>query len=174
MAADADDPLQTVPIEQFVQDKRAVLEHGGIYGMPSTWVGNMENIPAGFVRLSVHLGITILVLLAAAGLLAQLFRRRDLALTGLLLGMVLYVAAVDRGLLAYDMSRLADPQEPLQVRLVACSRAGATFFYKDTAAQLLGSALSQLPTGTPSSLSNAVGDAAASLRYELEGRAGRS
>ncbi len=80
-----------------------------------------------------HLGLTSLLLIAAAVLLAQVFRRRDLAMAGLLLAMVLFVAGWDRGTLAYDLARLNDPAAPLSVRLAGCCRADQTFFYGRTA-----------------------------------------
>jgi hypothetical protein len=81
--------------------------------------------------------------------LAQVFRRRDLAMLGLVLGMALYVVAFDRALLSYDLSQLADPGASLQTRLVACSRSGATFFCKRTALYGLAAVASAQPDMPP-------------------------
>lgn len=80
-----------------------------------------------------HLGISSLLLIFSVVLLTQLFRRRDLALAGLLLAMVLFVVAWDRGMLAYDLSRVNDPNAPLAIRLAGCTRVSTTFFYGRTA-----------------------------------------
>ena len=130
-----DDPLRTVPLEEYVQLRQDVLRRSGIYGAPHTAVeAHMEAVPAGALRLGTYLGMPMLLLPAAAVLLSQLFRRRNLAAAALILGLLLYVAVSERVLLAHDLSRLVDPAAPLQVRLVAADRlAMATFFYKDTA-----------------------------------------
>jgi hypothetical protein len=160
------DPLRTVPIAEFVQSERGVLQAGGIYGFPNTQVlDGLEQVPAGGIRLTAYLlGIPMLLLIAAAGLLAQAFRRRDLAFAGLLLGMVLYVAAFDRALLAYDLSRLTDGKQTLQSRLVACNRVGATFFYQDTALQGLREAVGPA-VDTPPTLSDRVRETIKNLEH---------
>jgi len=129
-----EDPLQTVSIDEFLHWHKADLKERGVtYGEPVTpWYAS--GAPAGGGRLASRLGWTSWVLLAAAALLAQLFRRRDLATAGMLLGMVLFIAGLDRVVLAYDLSRLEDSAASLDVRFVAASRVPATFFYKPTAA----------------------------------------
>jgi hypothetical protein len=163
-----DDSLPMVPIERFVEADRKRITGAGIFASPMTVVMNdLWRVPAGGVRLAVYLlGVPVLLLIAAAALLAQVFRRRDLAFAGLVLGLVLYVAAFDRAVLAYDLSRLADPQETLQARLVACSRAGATFFYQGTALQGLYQAAASAP-GAPSILSDRIRSTVERLTQEL-------
>jgi hypothetical protein len=130
-----DDTLEALSLEQFVQLHEADLKGTGLYGLAphATWRADWGT-PAGGAKLAERLGWTVWVLLAAAGLLAMLFRRTDLALAGMLLVMVLYVAGLDRTVLAYDLSRVEDSAAPLDVRLVAASRVPATFFYERTAA----------------------------------------
>lgn len=80
-----------------------------------------------------HVGLASLLLLVAAVLLTQLFRRRELAFAGVVLALVFYVAILDRAVLGAHLSRLNDPEAAVTARLTACDRAGETFFYRQTA-----------------------------------------
>jgi hypothetical protein len=162
-----DDPLPMVPVGQFIDANRKRIVQDGIFGQPNTVVMNdLWRAPAGGVRLGAYLmGITMLLLVAAAALLAQVFRRRDLAMVGLLLGVVLYIAAFDRALLSYDLSQIADRSGALQSRLVACSRIGSTFFYRHTALERLAAVESAEPNMPPLLLDSVNGVEGNLLRW---------
>jgi len=66
-------------------------------------------------------------------LLSQLFVRRGLAYAGVLACIVLYVAVLDRAVLAAHLDRLEDGQAPLPARLTACQQLPYTFFFRETA-----------------------------------------
>jgi hypothetical protein len=87
-------------------------------------------LPVGLIR---HLGTTSLLLLLAAIFLAQLFKRRSLAFAGVLAGVILYAATLDRLVLGAHLRRIADPQTPIASRLTACTGTTCTFFYGRTA-----------------------------------------
>ena len=78
------------------------------------------------------IGTSSLLLLLAAGLLTQLFAHRSVAFAGVLALIVLYVAALDRAVLNAHLDRLADTDATIPTRLIACTQAGHTFFYRDT------------------------------------------
>jgi hypothetical protein len=131
-----DDPLKVVPFAEFAGRRPAdlakirresanrTLRHGP---------AKNASLPACGLALAGHIGVSSLLLLAAAVLLTQLFARRSLAFAGVLAGVVLYVAALDRMALGVHLSRLADPAASLPSRLVACRLAPGTFFHRETA-----------------------------------------
>ena len=94
--------------------------------------GELDAPVRGFA-LAVHLGASSLLLFVAAGLLAQLFTRRSLALVAMLAAVVLYAAAVERAALGTHLSHLENAEAPLPTRLAGCARAPDTFFYRRTA-----------------------------------------
>ena len=134
----ADDPLQAVSMQQYTQTHGAIRTPGFYWSaIISSSAAYRQGVPPGSFRLALYLGIPTLVLLAAAVLLSQFFRRRDLALVGMVLAMVLYVAIFDRLLVSYNLSRLTSAGETLQTRLVATGRVAATFFYRQTAGEAI-------------------------------------
>lgn len=87
--------------------------------------------PAG--ALVWRLQANLLVLLAAAILFAQLFRRRSLGFVKAAACLLLFVGALDRGVLRIHQSRLKDEGRPLQQRFVAGSLLPSTSFFRKTA-----------------------------------------
>lgn len=130
-----DDPLRTVSLLEFLppMNGRAEIMRQRFTQAEYLYGAEYWRWEPGGLGLIEHLGMAALLLVAAAVLLAQVFKRRDLAMAGMLLAAVLLVVAWDRGMLAHDLSRLKDPAAPLSVRLLACSRTSQTFFYGRTA-----------------------------------------
>ena len=75
----------------------------------------------------------LLILLAAAVLLAQLFQRRSLGFVKAAACLLLYVGALDRVVLRIHESRLGQAGAPAQQRLVACGHLPSTAFFRKTA-----------------------------------------
>lgn len=160
--AAVNDRLKEVSIEQYAQTHPG-LGIGNMRG--SIWTSGSwarQGMPPGGLRLAHYLGMPALVLLAAAVLVSQVFCRRDLAFVGMALGIVLYVAAFDRLLVSYDLSRLLDSNQPLQARLIATGRLAGTFFYRHTATAGLSDVIRQEADKTPL-LSTKMGEACADL-----------
>jgi hypothetical protein len=135
-----DDPLVTVPMEQYVQDFQASTKYAGVFGASFPEVFNfLWQAPPGGVRLLVYRTMPVMVLLVAAMLLAQVFRRRDLAFAGLVLGAVLYMVACDRVAVSIHISHMNDARQPLQARVFGAAQLVGTFFYADTAGVALAS-----------------------------------
>lgn len=131
-----DDPLKQVPLAEFFraraeQAQQLVDEHDRYAPVAAQWRGPGEGPPG--IAFAWHVGIASLLLLVAAVLLTQLFRRRELAFAGVVLALVFYVAVLDQAVLGAHLSRLNDPEAPLTTRLTACDRARDTFFYRQTA-----------------------------------------
>lgn len=84
----------------------------------------------GLVRV---LSFNVFPLLAAAGLLAQLFRRRQLGFVKVVACIILYLAALDRLSLRIAESSVRDASVPLASRLSACTRMTSTAFFPKTA-----------------------------------------
>jgi len=126
------DPLTEITLDEFaarypmptVRDAglRVFRESTGFGG------GRMHGL-----SLAGHLGPPAALLLVAAALLSQVFLRRGLALAGVLVVVILFVAAADRLVLGAHLSRLADEAAPLATRMRACREATNTFFYRATA-----------------------------------------
>lgn len=144
----ADDPLRSVPLREVRPplSKRSQLWQGMWNSRDPSDLRVGEDAELGAIGLLNHLRMSALLLIAAVVLLAQLFKRRDLAMVGLLLATVLFVVAWDRAMLAYDISWMNDRSVPLSVRWVACERVAQTFFYGHTASGALR--MTRLETGT--------------------------
>jgi len=133
-----DDPLKTVSLAQFVSSFEPSLRKE-----QSDWEQELRRaipiqnesppISAGGPALAARLGQSSLLLLAAALLLAQLFARRSLAFAGILACIVLYVALLDRAVLASQLARLSDRNSIIETRLTACAGVAGTFFFRQTA-----------------------------------------
>ena len=78
-------------------------------------------------------GVAVVALLMAALLMAEVFRRRLVALAVLAVVVVLYVAAWDRYGLTVHVSKMNDESAPLAVRMQGCENTQLTYFYKETA-----------------------------------------
>lgn len=134
--ASADDPLAVVPVEELLRQRdffmrpawQAALSSALWDQFHATW----WDWPG--VRLPYHLGLTTtLVLIAALGLLSVACLPRPVLVVGVLLGIVLYVAALDRAVQGAHLARLDDTEGALDDRLTACTMLADTFFYRDTA-----------------------------------------
>lgn len=75
----------------------------------------------------------LLILLAAAILLAQLFQRRSLGFVKTAACLLLFVGALDRVVLRVHESRLREGGAPVEQRLVACGHLPSTAFFRKTA-----------------------------------------
>ena len=80
-----------------------------------------------------HIGVSSLFLVAAAILLSQLFVRRGLGFAAILATCILYLAFLDRTVLATHISRLSDQGLSVQTRSLAAESLTTTFFYRRTA-----------------------------------------
>jgi hypothetical protein len=135
-----DDPLKAVSLEEFAQSheaewpQEAVRSHGDWVNRPE-----FDDIPMRGLALAGFIGTSSLLLLAASILLAQLFARRNLAFAGVLAGVVLYVAVLDRAALGMHLDHLADRRAPAATRLLACRYAAETFFYRAASRRALES-----------------------------------
>ena len=127
------DPLKEVSVAQLMamhqgELSRALAEHGGREPY------RVQNpMPALGLALAAHVGLASLSLLVAAILLTQLFRRRTYAFAGVLAVVILYAAAMDRGVLGMNVSHLTDASAPSVVRTTACRQTAMSFFYGKTA-----------------------------------------
>ena len=130
-----DDPLKQVPLGEFfrarAQQAQQLVDKHLRHAPLARWRGPGEGPPG--VAFAGQVGIASLLLLVAAVLLTQLFRRRELAFAAVVLALVFYVAVLDRAVLGAHLSRLNDPEAPLTTRLMACDSARDTFFYRQTA-----------------------------------------
>ncbi len=134
--ASADDPLGVVPVEELLRQRegfmRPVEEAALSDALWSCFYPTHRDWRAAW--LPYHLGLTTtLVLIAALGLVSVACLPRPLLAVGVLLGIVLYVAALDRAVQATHLARLDDTEAPLDDRLTACTMLPDTFFYRDTA-----------------------------------------
>jgi len=138
-----DDPLKEIPLAEFIrirQDEmhrmaqRDIAMWRPFYQEVERIAGANRAFCPGF-SLMVFIGISALFLLGAAIMISQVFSRRDrgLAFAGILTGVVLYVAVLDRMTLSIHLSHLTDPQAPLRDRLMACYQVPHTFFYRNKA-----------------------------------------
>jgi hypothetical protein len=132
-----DDPLKEVSLGEFAET------YGDLLGGSAQWEEPLGRGPFAsgdhtgekprYLDLGLHMGVSVLLLGAAAALLAQVAKRRGLAFAAVMAAMVLYAAVADRLVLAAHAGRLADDAAPVAERMVACSQAGRTFFYRRTA-----------------------------------------
>ena len=132
------DPLTEIEVAAFLgqheaEVRQALVERGVTPNWRLAMAHPDEHAPAPGLRLAGHIGISGLLLIAAALLLTQLFVRRSLAFVGVLAAVVLYVAALDRIALGTHLSHLRDATEPVRARLTACCHATDSFFYRKTA-----------------------------------------
>jgi len=138
-----DDPLKEIGVAEFGRMRRddlADLLKGNLRaGKPPPRPRRAET-PFAAIALAEHIGLSALLLLAAAALLAQVFARRGLAFAGMLAGVILYAAALDRLALSAHLSRLGDAGAPTATRMIGCSQAAETFFYRHSAARAIGAA----------------------------------
>lgn len=101
----------------------------------SSEAGQNPGFPAE--ALAMRLEETLLVLLVAAILFAQLFARRSLGFVKAAAGLLLYVGALDRLAMSVHESRLRDPQATLETRLAACTILPSTTFFREKAERSL-------------------------------------
>lgn len=132
-----EDPLSAAPAVEVLAEHGIKLEAGKPY------VGVTAQIPG--IMLAAHVGLSFLLLLTAACLAAQCFRTRSLALVGTTLAMVLYIAALDRMVVAMHASRLRDRAAPVEQRMLAKQMILGTFFYRNTAQREANAAQSDEP-----------------------------
>ncbi len=134
--ADEADPLKRIPFATFAKscslDLAAVIRAARQSASRYT-PSRHQDIPARCFALAEQIGLSSLLLFAAAVLLTQLFRRRGLAFAGVLAAVVLYVAALERVALGVHVSKLSDPKASLASRLTACEMAPQTFFHAERA-----------------------------------------
>jgi hypothetical protein len=82
--------------------------------------------------LGTHIGVTIVLLFAAAVLLAQVFTQRWWAIIGTLVVVFLFTAGLDRLAYASFRDRARDGNAPLAARIDACENMSRTFFYRES------------------------------------------
>ncbi len=134
--ADEADPLKSIPYAAFADDRpeelAKIIREATRNTSHYRSLGNRD-IPARCFALTEQIGLSSLLLFAAAILLAQLFRRRGLAFAGVLAAVVLYVAALERVALGVHVSKLSDSKASLASRLTASEMAPQTFFHAERA-----------------------------------------
>jgi len=154
-----DDPLKKVPVSQLVRLHAREIE---VHTRVRLVRYQDADIPMRGIALVVHIGLSALLLVVAAGLLSQVFSRRLLAFAGTLAGVVLFVAMLDRAALGAHLSRVEDREAPLGTRMTGCVRAADTFFYRGPAGSRLSKVLDD--DATPDTLR----DLAEQVEIELE------
>jgi hypothetical protein len=87
------------------------------------------------LRLMEALGVSSIILIFAAVLLAQIFVRRGLAFAGMLALCMGYAAVLDRLAVGIHSGKLADPQQPMEIRIMAAEALHSSYFYKETASR---------------------------------------
>jgi hypothetical protein len=146
-----DDPLVEMPAAAFARSRREdfpLVTQGQAHGLFGRHRHADYDVPVRALAFAIHVGTSALALLAAAVLLAQLFRRRSLALAGTLALTALYVAVLDRAALGAHLSRLEDKEASPAVRLAACAHAADTFFHRRTAFRRIGAMIDDGGTST--------------------------
>ena len=132
-----DDPLTEITMDEFAaRYPMPTVSDVGLRVFRDT--RGFANGQMQGLSLAVHLGPPAALLLVAAALLSQVFRRRGLALAGMLVVVILFVAAADRLALGAHLSRLADEAAHPATRMLACREATNTFFYRATALDEIG------------------------------------
>jgi hypothetical protein len=132
-----DDPLKKVNLYELVQSMD--WNDWRFSPIKRRLVFDLKD-PAG-IRLMHSMGFSFTLMVLAAILLAQCFARRGLAFSGMLLLCVLYVAALDRAVLAKHVSKLEDKNLSLETRLIAAESLNGTFFYCNAAEKALNRAV---------------------------------
>ncbi len=126
-----DDPLKPATLTE-VADSVGTADHDGIrISSQRNTVVNPDMPPV--LRLINALGVSSIILLFAAIMLAQIFVRRGLAFAGMLALCLGYAAALDRMAVEFHARKLADKQQPMEDRVMAAEALSGTYFYKDTA-----------------------------------------
>jgi hypothetical protein len=132
--ASIDDTLQPVAATEWLHRFPAdQLKHAGTMLNPSRRPSDAP--PGALMMRQVGTAGFFLMLAAIAG--AQCFRRRGLAFTALLAGMVLYVGTLDYFILRYHAGRAKDESLSPGVRQSAAASARQTFFHQAAAEKLL-------------------------------------
>jgi hypothetical protein len=129
--ADADDPLRELaglPSEAPEIESRHVGQIGYRRLSPDTPPGG---------KMFQHTGPASFILLLAAIAGAQCFRRRGIAFTALLAGMVLYAGALDFAIMRRHAARAMDDSLGPDQRQAASVQARQTFFHQSAARRLL-------------------------------------
>lgn len=130
--ADADDPLREVT--GFTYEKPAIenalARQIGIRRLAST--------ASPGVKMLEHAGPASFLLLLAAVFGAQCFRRRGIAFTALLAGMVLYAGTLDYAIMRRHAARAMDESLQPGERQSATIQARQTFFHQAAAKRLRG------------------------------------
>lgn len=127
-----EDPLRPASLEEWVARRsKAAWDGERELGRFSPEFESDQDSPAAFLTQSLE--VTFFPLLAAAILLAQLFRHRPLGFVKVAAGIILYVGALDRISLQRNQSTARDSSAPLEVRMIACSRLQNSAFFRLTA-----------------------------------------
>jgi len=132
-----DDPLKEVSGQEFAEWYRSEIAYEGAAKRHATSSGafraSLNFQPVRGLVLMAHIGLSSLLLVVAAVLLAQIFKRRGLAFAGVLTLVILFVAVLDYSVLDTHLEHLNDTGASLTTRTTACRQAAGSFFYSDTA-----------------------------------------
>lgn len=133
-----DDPLRRIAASDWLAAHDAELRDAAelFFERDSAGIAKARTALPG-LSLAIHVGLSSLLLLVAAGLLTQLFARRTLAFVAVLTFVVLYAAVLDRAALRSHLTRLADAEAPMATRMTAARQASDTFFYRASARERL-------------------------------------
>jgi hypothetical protein len=126
-----EDPLRPASLEEWIAGRGYVSWYEVVESERAVAVDDDQGSPAAFLLL--RLGVNFLPLLAAALLLAQLFRRRPLGFVKVAAGLILALGALDRVVLQMNESRLRDAAAPLTERMTACEGLRDTLFFRHSA-----------------------------------------
>ena len=133
-----DDPLREAPVGELISKNASFIRNNlGAEFRENSSARIPSDISSKGVALAMHLGISTLILLAAAALLTELFTHRALAFVGVIAGVVLYTAALDSMVLSTHQRHFEDADASIETRLFACSQIPSTFFYRETARESL-------------------------------------
>lgn len=124
---DRDDPLKPATLVEVAGSNESADPN-----VPSGSRLTDPDMPPAY-RLMEALGVSSIILIFAAALLAQVFVRRGLAFAGLLALCMGYAAVLDRLAMGFHSGKLADKQQPMEDRVMAAEALRGTYFYKDTA-----------------------------------------
>lgn len=136
--AAADDPLASVAADEwlagFPTDQKTSTDGNGRSGI------RFSSDTSPGAKMLAYTGPASFLLLLAAAFGAQCFRRRGIAFTALLAGMVLYAGTLDYAILRRHAARAADESLTPAQRHSAAIQAGQTFFHQPAARKLLHAA----------------------------------
>ena len=133
----------------------------GIPGGPDAW----DRTGAWLAARGAPGAVLLLTLLIAVALLTQVFTRRGVAFALILAGTILYVAALDRAVLATHLSRLDNASAPVAERKIACAEATGTFFYGKTAIERFDAVVKD--PGAPMALRELAAQAGGTMRRRV-------